>query len=369
MGSFDPVHNAHDCLVRWAAAYLVDTVVVVPCNYNPHKTNPPAAFDKRVDMLNINFESLIKENRVIVDPIEKGISQELKIPQVPSWIVLDRLKDKYKDFVVLTTIETMEKMPLWTNPHNLEQYKYFVFSIDDDITCFKEGECKQYDIIGDIITGAIIPRCQGIHSTHIRNGSDTLRKGALHAGVHEYIKKHRMYPRKKNWCYTIPDGEHKGREMYSGRFTAVVLIALTEIDGQVCILANKRGIGCPDYVGFWNAPCGYVEADETTKEAAAREAFEECCIKIDPADILYYSLQDEPAFCNNGNISIRYYTWVATDKNKIPDNPKTTGEENEVEEIRWIPLSEYKNYEWAFGHKKLIKQFVEWFSKPQGSMT
>ena len=365
MGSFDPVHNAHACLVRYAAARLVETVVVVPCHYNPHKINPPASFDKRVDMLKINFDTLIRDGKVIVDTIENDISRELKVFQVPSWMTLQRLKKKYDDFVILTTIETMESMPTWSNPTQLEQYKYIVFSIDDEITKFKEGECKQYDIVGDIITGAIIPRCQGIHSTHIRNGSDSLRKQSLHCDVYAYIKRNKMYPLKRNWCYTIPEGEHKGITMYSGRFTAVTLIALTEIDKQVCVLANKRGPGCPDYNGYWNMPCGYVEANETTKEAAAREAFEECCIDIDPDDIVYYGLQDEPAFCNKGNITIRYYTWVTTDKNKIPENPKLTGEKDEVDEIRWIPLAEYRNYQWAFGHEKLIKEFYEWWKTPR----
>ena len=35
------------------------------------------------------------------------------------------------------------------------------------------------------------------------------------------------------------------------------------------------------------------------------------------------------------------------------------GEENEVSEVKWIPLDELDNYQWAFDHKHLIKKITE----------
>jgi 8-oxo-dGTP pyrophosphatase MutT (NUDIX family) len=34
------------------------------------------------------------------------------------------------------------------------------------------------------------------------------------------------------------------------------------------------------------------------------------------------------------------------------------GEENEVDEIKWIPLDEINNYEWAFSHADLIRKYA-----------
>lgn len=35
--------------------------------------------------------------------------------------------------------------------------------------------------------------------------------------------------------------------------------------GNLCVLANKRGTGTPDFQGYWNCPCGYIDFDETEK--------------------------------------------------------------------------------------------------------
>lgn len=40
-------------------------------------------------------------------------------------------------------------------------------------------------------------------------------------------------------------------------------------------LANKRGTETPDFQGYWNCPCGYIDFDETEEDAVCREIMEE----------------------------------------------------------------------------------------------
>ena len=76
----------------------------------------------------------------------------------------------------------------------------------------------------------------------------------------------------KNWSYTITDKEHPhyGETLWSGRYcTCTAFVLLIDRTDRVFILANKRGSGAPDYQGYWNCPCGYIEADEDLKQVTS----------------------------------------------------------------------------------------------------
>ena len=62
----------------------------------------------------------------------------------------------------------------------------------------------------------------------------------------------------KNWSYTIKEGEHTGKTLWSGRYCAVAAFVFCKIFGTWCVLANKRGSGTPNYQGYWNCSCGFT---------------------------------------------------------------------------------------------------------------
>lgn len=68
----------------------------------------------------------------------------------------------------------------------------------------------------------------------------------------------------------------------------VVVGALAEWEGR--ILLCRRAIE-PRH-GMWTLPAGFMENDETTAQAAARETLEEACARIEVGDI--YTLIDVP---------------------------------------------------------------------------
>lgn len=147
---------------------------------------------------------------------------------------------------------------------------------------------------------------------------------------------------------------HEGKTYWIARNMAVSCFVFTLFAGKWCILANKRGKGVPDYAGYWNVPCGYLDYDETTAEAAKREVYEETGVKV--SRVTFWNFNDLPSE-NLQNVTFRYYGFVSDPQfMALSANSKNRGgESNEVERAEWIPIDTLDNYEWAFNHKFLIK--------------
>ena len=175
----------------------------------------------------------------------------------------------------------------------------------------------------------------------------------------------------KNWCYKITDPNHPkcGTTLWSGRYTAVTGIVIRKVQNEntvstlmktgkpefdYYVLANLRGPGTPDYQGYWNMPCGFLERNETGEEGVCREMFEECGYEVLPRQMELFDVETDPRYCNNGNVTIRYSNVeVCTE---LPELKYTNinGEEGEVESVKWINIRDINKYKWAFNHKKLI---------------
>ena len=139
---------------------------------------------------------------------------------------------------------------------------------------------------------------------------------------------------------------------FSRSVAVAVFIFVKTKDGKVKVLASERGEEAADFQGMWNVPCGYVDFDETTKEAAARELFEECGIKIDPSSLQLIKVQDSPKE-NHQNITLRYLLW--TDETIMRQEfSKKLNEGKEVGEIKWLSMDEVKGKAWAFNHDEII---------------
>ena len=362
MGSFDPVHRGHELFVRDALYRgYAETVVIVPAYHNVFKeTTTP--FSMRVEMLKLAFAGEIASGKVIIDTLENDLSVETGLDRVPAWMSLVEISKRYGDFDILTTVETFNEMPTWINADKLIHYFYVVFD-----TNYFHGiyETPISDEIGKMgFSYGLVQRethpasraLKNLHSTQIRNGSETFRREFLNRQVHRYIKEHGLYVLPKNDSVIITEGKYKGREVFLSRYAcgSGIVKSTKIIDGKkrTLILANKRGEGCPDYQGYWCMPCGYMEKNETGAECVAREIYEECGIRLDPDEFELIHVETEPAYCNHGNVTLRYMAEIDDIEGYVYDKP--SGEENEVEEVKWIPLEEFALYKWAFNHADIL---------------
>ena len=195
---------------------------------------------------------------------------------------------------------------------------------------------------------------------------DKMSSDDLFAKDWEYNDNIEIKNMEKNWSYKITDPNHPkcGTTLWSGRYCAVTGIVMRYIynpmfgKNDVYVLANLRGPGTPDYQGYWNMPCGFLERNESGEQGVAREIFEECGFEILPGEFDLYGVETDPVKSNNGNVTIRY---ISIDEvSELPELKYTNinGEDGEVESVKWIHIDDVENYKWAFGHKDLINDAI-----------
>lgn len=148
-------------------------------------------------------------------------------------------------------------------------------------------------------------------------------------------------------------------EWVARNIAALVMIIGYNKKGKPYVLANKRGPKTPDpeFRGCWCMPCGYLDYNETIKEAAVREVFEETGVKLNIHNLILFYINDNPNDDKRQNVTFRYRYTI---KENIEDINLTSknSEEEEVSSIKWIPIDDIDNYKWAFNHDKIIKEEV-----------
>lgn len=150
--------------------------------------------------------------------------------------------------------------------------------------------------------------------------------------------------------------KHEGKEYWISRSVAVAVTIFTHNEnGDFCVLANKRGKGLPNHVGEWNVVSGYIDFDETLKQACVREVKEETGVDINNVNLYQMAIEDEPSR-ENQVILFRYAGYLPFGSRHELTNKYS--EPDEVEEIKWIPIDELNNYQWTSEkHRDLIKTF------------
>lgn len=166
-----------------------------------------------------------------------------------------------------------------------------------------------------------------------------------------------------------------GRKTWISRSCAVAGIVIAKTpgpEGEIFIACSQRGTASPDYVGYQNLVCGYLDWNESGTQAFIRETWEEIGLNI--LDLIHndtfkvlkndlsqpWKVADLPDQ-NRQNVTLRYGLVV-----EIPieyDLPVLTTVNNEKpnETVKpiWMRLSEFNSYPmWAFGHDQVIIEYV-----------
>lgn len=174
----------------------------------------------------------------------------------------------------------------------------------------------------------------------------------------------------KNWSYTITEGEHKGKTIWSGRYCAVCAIVIVHKKIKVTdklykqdkyfLLVSKRGKGTPNYQGCWNIQCGFLDGDEKLIEACSRETYEETGVTIDPSEFKLWQISDDTSI--DQNVTVRYIAKLSDFPHNNEGYKGEGGEENEVDEVMWLDLSDKElidKMEWAFNHHLIVEELAK----------
>lgn len=160
----------------------------------------------------------------------------------------------------------------------------------------------------------------------------------------------------------------EGAEHWLSRSVAVTVSILLIQNNQPYILINQRGPGVPDFTGYWNLVCGYLDYDETIQEAAIREVWEECGVNaielMQASEAVFF---DPPWDVNS---SPKYSKQNVTTHHgivaKVEQLPAVSAEHNEpgeTSDIQWLKLEEVSKLDFAFNHKKRIELFIQHVAK------
>lgn len=132
------------------------------------------------------------------------------------------------------------------------------------------------------------------------------------------------------------------------KVTVKQLIGDDSFQAEKLLIDGKEVMSVCD---LWDCPCGYVDYNETIREAAYRELWEESMLNKSDVKLRQVGFNDNPND-NKQNITFRLVGLI--DTNSLPEIYCEFSEPDEIENLAWIPLAEIGIYDWAFNHDKLI---------------
>jgi len=113
-------------------------------------------------------------------------------------------------------------------------------------------------------------------------------------------------------------------------FPLVGVGAIIIEDGRVLLV--KRGH--PPLAGEWSIPGGVLEVGETLREAAIREAREETCLTVEPADLL--GVYDRVSRDDDGG-TVYHYVLIDFLCRRVGGEARAA---DDADEVRWFTLEE-----------------------------
>ena len=156
--------------------------------------------------------------------------------------------------------------------------------------------------------------------------------------------------------------EHNGKKLWYSRSLAVSALVHFIKDGEIYILANKRGAGAEFNKHLWNLPGGFVDFNETAEEAACRETLEETGYIINPQDISLVDLDTNPKNSWRQTMVAKFNIALEHAPERVV-NFSLVNTNGEVEAVKWIALDEIDDYNWVRGQKEYIKEYFNILEK------
>lgn len=161
--------------------------------------------------------------------------------------------------------------------------------------------------------------------------------------------------------------EHEGKTYWYSRSVAcsMYLFVYVRCTHEWYILVSQRGPGCPNNVGKWNVPGGYLDFGETLEECARRECWEETGVDYN-GKLTLASISTNPNSISQ-NVICSYYGEMEVERKDDLTClfSKSHCEPDEVENIAlWsvsdlILLPNTYHSKIAFGHDIMIKEIFK----------
>lgn len=165
--------------------------------------------------------------------------------------------------------------------------------------------------------------------------------------------------------FQVTDKDSNKQYWISRSIAVVVVIYTVDPFNNTHVIAEKRGPGCPDFVGYWALPCGYLDFDETLEQCAIREVLEEIGLDLSKYSHLLapVDINSDPLDDIRQNVTVRFVVPIPWDEIKDFEfdfnSDARGGETLEVEDCRLIPMFDLDLYLWAWNHNNVIRKLVQ----------
>ena len=161
-----------------------------------------------------------------------------------------------------------------------------------------------------------------------------------------------QFKHKENTRYVI-DGE----EIWYSRSVGIVAVIFGMYNNELYVLTELRSKNM-DMPGKRCVPGGWIDWDENAWDALRREVYEETSLVLDQysQNVLTdngkqpFFVMTEPTEYRQA-IGISYFVAINFPEG-LPDIESYTN--FEVDEVKWMPILDVVNHEWAFNHDKRI---------------
>lgn len=187
------------------------------------------------------------------------------------------------------------------------------------------------------------------------------------------MQKQTQYNSRPNECVKVND-----RDIWVSRSCAIAITIIIKYYGTLYCLMGKRGKGCPDKVGRWVLPCGYLDWDEYLVGGAMRELMEETGFdyigfKREWEDSIVLTNFDDgqPWYVHSNksgvgqNITHHFAAYIELPKHAMSLPRLTTEycESDEVDELKWIPVDDLWTYDIGFNHELRVPMYIKYIKR------
>ena len=139
--------------------------------------------------------------------------------------------------------------------------------------------------------------------------------------------------------------KRNGKEYWVSRSMVISLYVFGyDVNGNLYILASKRGPGAKHGKGLWNVVAGFLDYGYSLEDTCVKECWEECGVRIDPNKVISCGI-DSSRNGKRGDISAKFYTVLDDTIDKHEPSIKNC-EPGEVTEAMWVPINKMKDLKW-----------------------
>lgn len=343
IGRFQPYHFGHEAVVTKALEQTKHLVVLVGSAYRPRCTRNPWSFAERESMIRSTLSAQDNERVVIVPIMDATYNDDVWITNVQKCVegvvaarhtqphrapkigLIGHSKDKTSYYLQL--------FPQWSSIDVPQREELSATKVREAIFSSDRGAWEDYRLSVSATASDLVPP-------------------TVLEYLKDFVKSERFVGLREEFDFV--SGYKKSWESAPYAPTFVTVDAVVIQSGHVLLVERGARPGR----GQWALPGGFVDQNETLKEAMLRELKEETRIKV-PVPVLAGSIQsqcvfDDPHRSNRGRtITHAYYIHLQPDTTL----PKVRGSDD-AKKAFWAPLAQLNPEQMFEDHYFIIQRLI-----------